>query len=377
MDAATMTTIARGELVSLAQAKAGVPNALSPLHLFALPSGTSPAAAPAKSSVPVPADLLVRLSRPDWTVTIRMGGGDWPIQELVLCGQSDGGAVTGIRPSGTMDASLFGWASPEAFSAWWCGQFAHRGEEDVPNPIPPSCSLEAFLMMLQAVDAYRRALMLATLAHRPSTDLRMTAADFNAACRSSIAARDIRWLAAAFMLLVPGLGAYKLAGGAESLKPAYDRDFLATFADGEKGAQQLGFGQVGQMVGLEFARGWQMAAGYESRTAAPEGIRAVARGFVAPTALTNHFVRLEPLADGRANANHQTMGFTEMNAALTGVLREAVQAARMPAGAHATGTANASLPGSPAAGGDRFCHQCGTKLDAGASFCLQCGTRQE
>lgn len=178
--------------------------------------------------------------------------------------------------------------------------------------MPPACTLESFLMLLQAVDAYRRALMISMLKHEAADNLQMTAAEFNAGCQSSLQHRDTRWLAPAFVVLIPGFGEYRPSGGAESLKPAYDRGFLTTVMDASGKEQRIGFGEAGRAMGLEFARTWLMGAGMEARLPSPEGTRAIGRCFVAPTGLTNHFVSLETGPEGVVSANHQPLSASEL-----------------------------------------------------------------
>lgn len=79
----------------------------------------------------------------------------------------------------------------------------------MPNYLPPACTLASFLMLLQAVDAYRCALMISMLKHEAADNLQMTVAEFNAGCQSSLQHRDTRWLAPAFVVLIPGFGEYR------------------------------------------------------------------------------------------------------------------------------------------------------------------------
>jgi hypothetical protein len=168
------------------------------------------------------------LANPDWLVTMRMGGGDWPITELCLCAKRTASDLTGIRPTADGLVEILGWSSVGAFVDWWCDAHANNLEETAQNFLPPSCTLEAFVMNLQAIDAYRRALLGSLLAHEPADPLLMTAEQFNQHCLSGIRSHDVRWLAPAFVSLVPGLGEYKLGGTPESARAPFDRALLRT-----------------------------------------------------------------------------------------------------------------------------------------------------
>jgi hypothetical protein len=343
------------------------------------------------------------LANPDWLVTMRMGGGDWPITELCLCAKRTASDITGIRPTADGLVEVLGWSSVGAFVDWWCDAHANNLEETAQNFLPPSCTLEAFVMNLQAIDAYRRALLGSLLAHEPSDPLLMTAEQFNQHCLSGIRSHDVRWLAPAFISLVPGLGEYKLGGTPESARAPFDRALLRTAFHPDTGAQCIGFGEPGQAMGLEFARTWMLAAGLEARLPAPEGSRAIARCFVAPTGVTNHLVKLETGSDGRPAANHQTVTGSQLKQALTAFFDTAVKASAtplqaMPAGGQpaasqpapqAPATTQQATPPPPpatpqqaapppaAAPAVKFCGQCGTKMDQAAAFCPNCGAPQQ
>ncbi len=58
-------------------------------------------------------------------------------------------------------------------------------------------------------------------------------------------------------------------------------------------------------MGVEFLHSWLLSCGFEIHAAEPEGFKAVERLFIAPTVLTNHFVRLKGAQGGKATVNHQ------------------------------------------------------------------------
>ena len=353
--------------------------------------------------------LVGMLANPDWLVTMRMGGGDWPVTELCLCGKHQDITIAGIRPTADGLVEVLGWPSVRGFVDWWCDAHANTLEQTTQNFLPPPCSLEAFVMNLQAIDAYRRALLTSLLAHEPADPLLMTAEQFNRHCLSGIRSHDVRWLAPAFISLVPGFGEYKLAGNSDSAKAPFDRGLLRTAFHPDTGAQCVGFGEPGQALGLEFARSWMLAAGLEARLSvpAPEGTRAIARCFVAPTGVTNHFVAMEPGPDGRPSANHQTVTGSQLRQALTSFFDMTVKAAATPpqpapdnsrqaaqqsvtpqtatppqqqaavSPPQASPTTPATVPNPPQpVPNTKFCSQCGTKMEQAAAFCPNCGAPQ-
>lgn len=323
------------------------------------------------------------LARPGWLVTMRMGAGDWPITELCLCGRTSDGNVAGIRPTPDGQVELMRWDSARQFADWWCEAHANQSEEIAQNFIPPPCSLEGFVMVLQAIDAYRRTLLGSLLSHVPSDQLVLTTEEFNAHCLSGMRAHDVRWLTPAFVSLVPGFGEYRMTGGPESAKVPFDRQFLATAFHPVTGEPSVGFGEPGQAMGLEFARSWMHAAGLEARLPAPEGTRATARCFLAPTGVANHVATFVPGVNGSTQINHQTVTGNGLRQTLTAFLEQAASAPPLTplAGAASAPTAApASAPTLASASAPvpmmKFCSQCGTQMEKAAGFCPSCGTRQ-
>jgi len=412
-----IVTMQKGDLLILANRSTFHP--LSPLNKLPKSSDAITNEGTALGSNAAVMSSIVILSQPAWIVTVRMGGSDYPVQELILCGNTKGSPVIGLRPSQGDYVDMIHWESGNDFAKWLCNDYACKNEVIVPNFIPPSCSIEAFLMLLHSIDAYKRAYMLSLLNHRPSDSLELTSSEFNESCHSGIKNHDVRWLAPAFISLVPGFGEYRLQGDQQSIQTAFDRNFLVSVQAAPDTTQMVGFGEAGRSMGLEFARTWLMGIGLETRVATPNGSQAVSRCFIAPTGLTNHFVDLTLNKEGAVSANHQPLAYGKVVERVMGIINNTmklsaappvtqapspqmpIQPTQMPIvqspvqansvmpqapTSQSSAQAGSALPAtpSPQASGVsgtveqayQFCHQCGQKLPVELKFCSHCGAKQ-
>jgi len=217
------------------------------------------------------------------------------------------------------------------------------------------------------------------LRHEPYTNLSLTPDSFTHSCRAAIKGRDPRWLTPAFLLLVPGLFEWKPDAGEDVLRPLYDGTVLAAVPDPKTAEPRIGFGEAGQVLGLEFMRSWIMACGMELKAVSPGGVQLLGRCFVAPTGVTNHFVQLFQTTDGGLMANHQTCTGEELSAGLAVFLNQnppTVTATPSPQASHPSPQVPPPPPAEPPQKTQKFCISCGTKLEVEAAFCDRCGTRQ-
>jgi hypothetical protein len=250
-------------------------------------------------------------------VNSRIGGSIVSFEEMHLCWKRVAGSrVISVLKTDPETYSLKTWPDPGAFVDGWCSSFACRSDTVVANYMPPLLSLEALMTLLHCIDAYRRATFRGMLNFTPYEVPTLSPAEFSESAGMALKSRDLRWLLPSFAVLVPGLAEYHLGNLPDPSQEAWTRNFLKTVINRETGEERIGFGEAGSSMGMEFYRTWLMSAGFELKAIRPEGIVTAARFFLAPTALTNHLIRLEVQADGSCAANHQPCNYDQLVSAM-------------------------------------------------------------
>lgn len=319
-------------------------------------------------------------ARPDAYVVNRIGGGSVELTEIRLYRSgSEGEEAAAVQrgPDGTLTIQLF--AGFREYLAWWMENFAGEHVETAANRIPGKITLEQFLYILHAVDCFRRVSYRNLLDHAYTERAHLTLSEFADTMAASVKSMDIRWLLPAFMTVLPGFENYPTQLVPEDAAVLFERGILEN-AHLAAGGEVLVFGEAGQLMGLEFFRSWVMASGFALHMQTPEGFTATDRFFVAPTALTNHFVRLEGPENGKTMVRHEAYTAKQLAGALDKLFGKVFAAGASSAAAKtaaadlrpSAGKASSS-PAQGTAGG--FCHHCGAKVSAGASFCAKCGTK--
>jgi hypothetical protein len=267
-------------------------------------------------------------------------------------GSGDAGvAVAAPRADDQFELLLY--ADARSFVDDWLDAHASAADEEVANLLPPPLPLAALPLLLHAIDAFRRASYQSALRHETDEPLSLSVAEFNRSLRDAAASADLRWLLPAFLQLTPGLDFTALAAGEgdPGLLAQFD---LLTLRQPEP-APVFGFGTNGHLLGSEFIGGWHAAVGFELRRHGASVDATLARVFVAPTHLTNHW--FEMAGDG-LSVNHQALRVSVLAQRLDELL---TSAAREP-----------ELAPTPAAG-PRKCTHCGHTFSANARFCGGCG----
>ena len=266
--------------------------------------------------------LLEVLCMPVAVVANRVGGPLADYQEMQACYRRVSGKVLVSILTDGDGAAIQTWEDSEALAAWWCGQYAQKSEEVIVNYIPPLITLEGLLTLFHCIDAYKRALFHSMLAYRPYDLPTLTPAEFTESAQAAVRSRDMRWLLPTLPILVPGFAELPLGDISAIGQEAWARNFLVTVKDRETGTESIGFGEAGRNMGMEFYRSWIFSAGFEIRAIREDGIRALSRFYVAPTAITNHFITLTLQPDGTCMANHQPCGYTRLLDQMRGLLAE-------------------------------------------------------
>jgi hypothetical protein len=237
--------------------------------------------------------------------------------------------------------------------------------------MPPPLSVNATVYVLHAVDLFRRRAYEAYLDPGSADPAVISADEFLSRLQRSLEARDLRWLAPAFIGLTPGLPLSGLGAGAADLARLVELDVLLPAKDG--GGRRLVFGEAGKRMGVEFQHSWFSAVGFQIADRDDDGWRVRARGFLAPTGLANHLFLVAD-NDGSAGVNHQALTRDMLDRALTNLFVAAPGArpGRRPQGKRAAAEATKTAAPAPEAP-KLFCSRCGTELAATRKFCTNCG----
>ncbi len=323
---------------------------LSPLgFLLAHAGGMAPPDAPD----PRLRDALAALLQPAAVTTIRLvdaaGATSWRALALSHAALA-GGAVVASPVGPSLRVERF--ASPADAAASVAPMLFTAVARPSSAPLPREWPVGAFVDAFHALDRYRRGYLEAALTGAPLGDLAVRARELVATLEGAAASDDPRWLLPAFLRLTPGVRAVDVATGATQL----GRLLSAGIFRGPEGAPDdpvVRFGEAGRALGLEFARGWWGAAGVAHDVLLADGVHAMHRGFVAATALANHWFTLRDGGDGAALLEHAALSGDEAGARLAGLLAEADAVT--------------------AAAGWRTCPRCGRSVTLGAARCGVCG----
>lgn len=354
------------------------------------------------------------IAQPDLSGTVRVAGAQGLTEIRLHRKKSEGAYVAATQQDadGRHVISLFD--DYKAWLAWWADRYAGPNEESAANFIPPKVSLEEFLFTLHAVDSFRRVSYENMLNHIFPDRTYVKVPEFIRSMADSLKSLDIRWLLPAFLAVTPGVEQYQTAIDPQNIAVLLQHDF---FTEGKLAAGEdvLVFGEAGQVMGVEFFRSWFTSCGLEINVAGSEGFQVVERLFIAPTVLTNHFVRMEEAEGGKAMVNHQaytkehleikldelfgkafamevtTVPIAEKSGPVPSHVPDAVKRDAAPSSVpDAPKSAEksegvpeqekAAAPGQPSAPAQtvpKFCRNCGFKINPGAAFCPSCGFKMK
>lgn len=287
------------------------------------------------------------IAAPDFRTVCRVGGGSLGLEEFRLYSKKEEGSwIVSVSetPDGGCDLRVF--ETPSAFVEWWTETFCGKNEEPAVNSIPPYVKLEEFLFLLHAVDAFRVVSYRNMLEHRYSDQPSMEFVEFINSMTESIKSKDIRWLLPAFLVLTPGLSEYRMELDGQHAAILMTLGFAGKMEQSDGGKSLLIFGEAGKNSGVEFYRSWMLAAGFEISVKDKGKFKATERLFIAPTALSNHFVSVLKDEEGKAIVNHQAYTFEELQVKLEALFDM-----------------------------NRLCARCGAPLEPTAAFCGACGAK--
>lgn len=334
------------------------------------------------------------IAQPDLYVINRIGGSLMGLTEIRLHRKKDEGewvAVTEEEQDGNWIISLF--ENFRGYLKWWMEGFAGKNDETVVNCIPPPVSLEQLLVILHTVDCFRRVSYKNMLDFKYTQRAHLKLSEFTDTMVASIKSQDIRWLLPAFMTLVPRFSQYQTELSPENISVLFEHSFLENARLDSENEDVLVFGEAGHLMGVEFYRSWFTSSGFEINTAGLEGFTTRERFFIAPTILTNHFIRLQNADKGSVLANHQAYTFEQLQIKLDELFEAAFTKEVFPlvpsSPVHSPLATQSPDPASqssdpaslqktePLKSGLKFCYNCGSELSPSAVFCPSCGAKRK
>jgi len=324
------------------------------------------------------------LARPDLRLELLVGGGMAPLGSLrAYASKAAGNMLVGVAPGdGEWDIRLFD--TPRSCADWFVRQTGTNTQGGEPNHLAPPCTLSTLVAAFHTIDMFRRAAYQDMLAYKRTVDPMITLEEFRSSAQAAIHSQDIRWLLPSLLVLNPTLGASIGTMGNDGLEQAVKRGFLIGAKRAGGADTVLLFGEAGTHMGSEFLRSWVSSCGFSLDVVGPDGPRTLQRGYIASTALANHWFRFDT-KDGVLQVNHQPLSLEQYAQKMGDVLLSGTVVERQAGTAGAfvkqrqtilsgavsqekTTSADAAPAKTP-----KFCPGCGTPVKPGARFCASCG----
>lgn len=251
--------------------------------------------------------IIQTLTQENSRLTIRFGGGTKRPSEQVLC---FGDLIVGIQFD--KDVTIFVYEDPLEIIDLIIRNYANKSEYATKNILPPSCSLDEFICVLNSIDMYRKLYYQSMLSYKGNRAMGFTSDDYISQLNQSIKERDIRWLTPCFMTIVPNM---KLADMTDqSMNILLDHKLCQLMKNEETGQVGLYFTEEGKALGLEFERTWVDTLGFEF---VKKG-QVTSRCFLAITALSNHFVEI------KETVNHQSFQYEQLHLKLENLIKSII-----------------------------------------------------
>ncbi len=329
------------------------------------------------------ASIASALAAPDFMIRNRLGGSMIPFDEVRICGGRLLGEALVMVTIGEDDSyNLMVFKDYKSFITWWVDSFAGKNKESIANFIPPTVSLESFLFILHAVDWFKRESYKNALDYAAGQQIHINPQEFSQGMEKSLKSKDMRWLLPSFVMLVPGLEKYNLNIVPENAQILNHMQFFNNTKHPQSQEKVYVFGEAGHSMGVEFMRSWLMSAGFEFSTIRSGSISTTNQLFIAPTALANHFVQLEPSNNNNCMINHQAYTFEQLQGKMETLFKAFIESAfqqvlsrkleqEAQQSTEASSIVTKEIPVTAASG---HCSNCGAQLGRNTKFCIECGT---
>jgi len=347
-------------------------------------SGTMSDSAQQPASDAVFAAAAGVLARPDLRLELLVGGGMVPLGSIrVYASGPAGGMLVAIAPGdGEWGIRLFD--TPRSCAEWLVHQMGTNTGEGEPNLLAPPCTLSTLVAAFHTIDVFRRSAYQDMLAYQRTADPIVTPEEFRSSAVAAIHSQDIRWLLPSLLALNPSLAENIGSMGSDGLEEVVKRGFLVGTKRAGGTDTVLLFGEAGMRIGSEFLRSWVSSCGYSLDVVGPDGPRTLQRGYIASTALANHWFRFDT-KDGTLQVNHQPLSLEQYGQKMGDLLLSGMVVERQADAAGVAVTSKQAAPSHPVsqekttprgaapAKTPKFCPGCGAPVKPGAKFCSSCG----
>jgi hypothetical protein len=151
------------------------------------------------------------IAEPAYTVENRLGGGSIGYDVTAVCGNAGiSKNVVAINSIGNDTYAIQVYDNSASYVKWWVDSFAGKNDTTIPNLVPPNVKLEEFLLVLHAVDFFKRCSYEDQLEFKADINPLRPVKTFLDTMSASIKSKDIRWLLPAFLAITPNLDDIKL-----------------------------------------------------------------------------------------------------------------------------------------------------------------------
>jgi hypothetical protein len=352
-------------------------NPLSPYALGAvIPDGTVAEETKKMAQHPVFASVTAILAKPRLRTVYHKGGGVRQESFAVYsCAEGPTKGWVSLHDGGDATNLLLFFPDQESFLQWWVQRFAGDITQPAINAITPTLPLESLVVILHAIDCYRRSYYESMLSYEPDKGAIISEADFLRTLKTSLKSKDPRWLLASLFTLMSGFQGMTLNILPEHFSAAFELGFLVV--DNQPAGSFYRFGEQGKILGQEFTVTWLWAVAWEAVGLTSEGVKSLSQAYLAPTAFANHLFFLLDGKPGTKDFSHHALDREELFLALT-EWYQAVEKLAIgqlpPTSPRARSIEQIASTAQPSAAAI-VCAVCRTELAATTKFCRKCGSK--
>lgn len=254
--------------------------------------------------------ILQTVTAPDKKLVLRFGGGQTPLAEQVFCFKE--GKIPCSIMSRKDEVHLYQYPDTRAITDLFIEKYSSKNEVVAPNLIPPFMDLDEFIFILFAIDMYRRKLYEGLLDYTPTRFPHFSANALVSSFMDMIKGKDIRWLTPCFLFMVPDFDFKQVDVSTNSLKGLIDTKLCVPIKLKDTDERGLEYTNEGLALGAEFERSWFTSIAFSLSKFDGTGVKVLEKGFIAPTAASNHFVTVQE-ENGKFTANHQAFMYNQLH----------------------------------------------------------------
>lgn len=322
-------------------------------------------------------ESLKIIASPDFKLDLLTGGGLVPLIGMRIMASKDVSErkLVVLMP-GFNDSYLINlFSNVEELTGWLTDILASNIEEPGQNFIPPPINPLALLYVFQVIDAFRRVSYENMLNHVVTLDPYIEVEKFNNSLVNSMKSLDIRWLVPSLLVLIPEFGTLIKDYSEEDLEYLVAHNLLIPTKEKESGKDIFLFGEAGTILGSEFLRSWTQSAGFLLEVLSSRGVEVLGKGYLATTALANHFFDFKQDNKGLYEIFHRPLTKDGFYETFRGMIIRALNSERKADSPVVVSTTKQTVPEVTATKAVNFCPECGKPVFPNAVFCTSCGKK--